>query len=248
MSTTPLVVRHPTPELLASAVGARLVTTLLDVGAAGRPPHVVLTGGSMGSAVLRGARDCAAREAVDWSAPSWWWGDERFLPGGDPERNDTQSRAALLDHVPVSPERVHAVAGPGGPHGASAEESAADYARQLGEAAAPGETSPVFDVLMLGVGPDGHIASLFPGHRALMLDDVAAAVHGSPKPPPTRVTLTLTALRRAREVWFVVSGADKAQAVARALVGDDVQRTPAGHVAGLERTLWLLDEAAASAL
>jgi 6-phosphogluconolactonase len=97
---------------------------------------------------------------------------------------------------------------------------------------------------MLGVGPDGHVASLFPGYPQLAVTDVAAvAVHDSPKPPPTRVSLTLPLLSRAREVWFVVSGEDKAEAVAKALGEEDV---PAAIPKGQNRTLWLLDEAAAS--
>jgi 6-phosphogluconolactonase len=123
--------------------------------------------------------------------------------------------------------------------GQGAEAAAAAYAEELA-AAGP----PTFDVLMLGVGPDGHVASLFPGYPQLEVTDVAAvAVHDSPKPPPTRVSLTLPLLNRSREVWFVVSGEDKAEAVAKALAEGDV---PAARPKGQNRTLWLLDQAAAS--
>ena len=108
-----------------------------------------------------------------------------------------------------------------------------------------GRAVPAFDVLMLGVGPDGHVASLFPGYPQLAITDVSAvAVHDSPKPPPTRVSLTLPALNRSREVWFVVSGEDKADAVADAL--KETSTLPASAPKGRNRTLWLLDEAAAS--
>jgi 6-phosphogluconolactonase len=99
---------------------------------------------------------------------------------------------------------------------------------------------------MLGVGPDGHVASLFPGYPELQVDDRSAvAVHDSPKPPPTRVSLTFPVLARAAEVWFVVSGEDKADAVKTALAGGDV---PAATPKGTERTLWLLDDASAGKL
>lgn len=102
---------------------------------------------------------------------------------------------------------------------------------------------------MLGLGPDGHVASLFPGHAALDVNDtVAVAMHDSPKPPPDRVSLTFGALNRSRAVWFLVSGAEKASALAAALAGGDVHEIPARGVVGQVETLWLVDEAAASAL
>jgi 6-phosphogluconolactonase len=123
--------------------------------------------------------------------------------------------------------------------GQGAEAAADAYAAAL-EAAG----SPTFDVVMLGVGPDGHVASLFPGYPQLKVTDVpVVAVHDSPKPPPTRLSLTFPYLARSREVWFVVSGDDKAHAVGQALTGGDV---PAAQPKGRERTVWLIDEAAAS--
>ena len=103
---------------------------------------------------------------------------------------------------------------------------------------------------MLGVGPDGHIASLFPGFPQLDVDDrIAVAVTGSPKPPPERISLTFRALNRAKAVWFLVSGEAKAPAVARALAdGTDLHDCPAAGVTGTEETIWFLDRAAASAL
>ena len=103
--------------------------------------------------------------------------------------------------------------------------------------------------VMLGVGPDGHVASLFPGFPQLDVDDrIAVAVTGSPKPPPERVSLTFAALNRADEVWFVVSGADKAEAVGRALATPppDLHEIPAAGVRGEVETIWFLDREAAS--
>jgi 6-phosphogluconolactonase len=132
--------------------------------------------------------------------------------------------------------------------GQGAEAAAAAYADELAAAVGAGDHDgvPTFDVLLLGVGPDGHMASLFPEHAALHVRDRSVvAVHGAPKPPPTRISLTLPALSRAHEVWFVVSGEDKAKAVRLALSGAGELQIPASAPKGLNRTLWLLDEAAA---
>lgn len=242
-----LVVVHGTKQLLSDAAGARLVIAILDAQAARREAHVVLTGGSMGAAVLSSLAASPARGAVDWSRVHLWWGDERWLPEGDEQRNDRQCLDALAGAVALDPAKVHTVAASDSARGRTAEEAAAAYAGQLAAAAAPGTSWPTFDVVLLGVGPDGHVASLFPGHAGLRATGPGAiAVHDSPKPPPDRVSLTFEALNASREVWFLVSGEEKSGAVARALAGDAVARTPAAGVRGRERTLWLLDEAAAT--
>ncbi|MDP1876459.1 MAG: 6-phosphogluconolactonase, partial [Actinomycetota bacterium] len=178
-----------------------------------------------------------------------WWGDERYLPDGHPDRNDTGARAALLDEVRVDPERVHAVLGPD--RSADPDESAAAYAAELARHARPEDHGPVptFDVLLLSIGPDGHIASLFPEQPALHDQRACCAVRGAPKPPPTRVTLTMPTLNAAREVWILASGEEKAGAVAMALSGSAGQfQVPAAGANGRERTLWLVDEDAARRL
>jgi len=240
-----LVVVHPDAGVLAEAVASRLVTRLLDVQSVRRPVHVVLTGGTVGIASLAALARHPARDAVDWTGVHLWWGDERFLASGDGERNETQARDALLDHLPQLPaENVHPM--PSADAAATPEESAAAYASTLAEHAPAGAAVPEFDVLLLGMGPDGHVASLFPGHPGLDVQGVpTAGVHGSPKPPPERVTLTFEAIARARQVWVVAAGAEKAPAVASALGGAPARETPAAAVAGTERTLWLVDVAAA---
>ena len=237
----PRVVVHPTEELLAAAVAARLLTRLLDVRSAGRSPAVVLTGGSVAARVYAAVGDCAARDAVDWRAVHLWWGDERFLPAGHAERNETQARAALLDRLPLDAGHVHPMPASDGPLGDDPDAAAAAYARDW---AAAGE----LDVLLLGVGPDGHVASLFPGTPAVESDGPVVAVRGAPKPPPTRLSLSMSALGRADAVWFVVSGAEKADVVRRALSGAPVTDVPAAGPGGRSETLWLLDEAAAAEL
>jgi 6-phosphogluconolactonase len=185
-----------------------------------------------------------ARDAIDWRAIDLWWGDERFLPAGHAERNDTQARDALLDHVDLDWSRVHPVAGPDGPDGDDPDAAAARYAAEL--LAATGAV-PVFDVLMLGMGPEGHVASIFPESPAAADERVVVAVRNCPKPPPTRVSMTFPTLNQAREVWFLAAGAEKAEAVQRALSGTPREQLPAAGVKGKNVTLWMLDDASASA-
>jgi 6-phosphogluconolactonase len=246
----PSILVHRSPDELAQAVCARLITSFVDVQSTGRVPHWVLTGGGIADRIHQAIASSPARGAVDWSRVEFWWGDERFVPKGDAERNETQARTALLDHLAIDPSRVHPVA-------ASDEcdddpdRAADEYAAQLRAAAAPEDRGgvPTFDVLMLGMGPDGHVASLFPERPALYEEDrTVVAVRQSPKPPPTRVSLTMPALDRAREVWFVVSGEEKAKAAHLALSGAGVVQIPAAGPRGLQRTIWFLDRASASAL
>jgi 6-phosphogluconolactonase len=248
MTQTPHLVVHRDAELMAQAAAARLITRIVDAQAARGTASVVLTGGRNGNALLAALAASPARDAVDWARLDLWWGDERFLPDGDPDRNATQARSALLDAVPLDPARVHVMPASDGPRGPDPEAAAEDYAAEL--AAARQRFAVLFDVLLVGVGPDTHVASLFPGHPAVAETgrDVVA-VREAPKPPSTRLSLTLPALRSAREVWLLAAGADKAGAAARALApAADPATTPAAGVRGREHTLWLLDEAAAAQL
>ncbi|MFB7110565.1 6-phosphogluconolactonase [Streptomyces sp. NPDC056190] len=236
---------------MAQAAAARLITRIVDAQASTGSASVVLTGGRNGNGVLAALAAAPARDAIDWGRLDLWWGDERFLPEGDPERNVTQAREALLDSVPLDPERVHAMPASDGPYGADVEAAAEAYAEELARAAGPQNHGavPSFDVLMLGVGPDTHVASLFPEHPGVReTERTVIGVHGSPKPPPTRISLTLPAIRSAREVWLLAAGEDKANAVAMALSGAGEIQAPAAGAQGRARTLWLLDTAAASQL
>ena len=246
--SAPAVLVHRTADLLASAVAARLLTRLVDVQSTGRVPSLVMTGGGIADRIHRAVATSPARDAVDWRRVRLWWGDERFLPPGDPERNETQARAALLDDLALDPALVHPM--PADDGSADADTAAEDYAESLRAAAAPEDHGaiPTFDIVMLGMGPEGHVASLFPERPALYETRPVVAVHGSPKPPPTRISLTLPTLNRAREVWFLVAGEAKARAVRLALGGAGAMQVPAAGVHGQARTLWLLDSAAASQL
>ena len=245
---TPGVVVHNGPEALAEAVAGRLITRLVDVQSSGRVAHIVLTGGTIADRVHRAVAASTARDGVDWSRVEIWWGDERFVAPDDPERNDLQAREAMLDQLRVDPARVHPMPTPD--QADDVDVAAEQYADALAAAAAPGDHDgvPTFDVLMLGVGPEGHIASLFPGRPALYDERPVVGVRASPKPPPLRVSLTLAAINRAAEVWFLVSGEEKAQAVHLSLSGAGFVQVPAAGAHGVRSTTWLLDKAAASQL
>ncbi|HEX3899807.1 MAG TPA: 6-phosphogluconolactonase [Mycobacteriales bacterium] len=235
--TEKLVVVHRDAMLLAQAVAARIITAISDAQAARGTASIVLTGGGIGGATLRELAAAPARDAIDWSSLDIWWGDERFLPAGNPERNETQAREALLAHVPLDLARVHPMASSTGAYGDDLDAAAQAYAGELDE--------PSFDILLLGMGPDGHVASLFPNSPALQDDRTVIPVRGASKPPPTRISLGLSAINRAREVWLIAAGEEKAAAVKTALSEGPV---PAARVAGSEATRWLLDRAAASAI
>jgi len=247
--SVPEVLVHKDASLLAKAVAARLVTRLVDSVAARGTASVVLTGGGIGTAVLRELAAAPARDAVDWRHLDIWWGDERFLPSGHPERNETGARQALLCHLDMDPARVRAMPGTDGPDGDDPEAAAAAYAEALAKAARPGTAAlPHFDVLLLGVGEDGHVASVFPEHPVAYETRPVSAVRGSPKPPPVRLTLTLPAINTAEEVWLIAAGTGKSSAVRMALSGAGPVQVPAAGVHGVDRTLWLLDRQAAAEL
>jgi 6-phosphogluconolactonase len=242
------VVIEPDADRLARAVASALVARLAAAQAVHGTAAVVLTGGGVGTAVLERVAALAAepeRERVDWTAVDIWWGDERFVPADDDERNEKAARRALLDPLGVPAERIHAMPPSDGRFG-EPEEAADWYAAQLAAAAPDGEVVPRLDVLLLGMGGEGHVASIFPNSPAAADERPVVAVRDCPKPPPTRVSLGLSAINAAEEVWLIVSGEAKADAVAEALSADG--SLPAARVHGRRATRWLLDAAAAGKL
>jgi 6-phosphogluconolactonase len=237
----------PDADALAAAVAARLLLALGDAQAERGEAAVVLTGGGIGIAVLREVAGASWRASVDWSRVDVWWGDERFLPDGDAERNDTQAREALLDALPLDPARVHPVPGPDGPCGDDVDAAARAYAEELAAAATDGAV-PVFDVLLLGAGGEGHTASIFPHTSEVTASGTVTGVRDCPKPPPTRVSLTFDAIAAARSTWVVVAGEDKAGAVGAALGGADPADVPLAGVRARETLRFLLDRDAAAQL
>lgn len=239
--SAPRIEVHPDPAALATSVAGELIARLEAAQASGHVPQIGLTGGTIAEAIHREIARLSPGSDVDWSRVVVWFGDERFVAPDSPDRNAGQARAAFLDSVGAL--QVHEMP------------STADASDVAAGATAYGETmrehgAGQLDVLMLGIGPDAHVASLFPGHEALEVDGaVAVGVVGSPKPPPERISLTFETLNRAESVWFLASGAGKAGAVAAALAADGtVGATPARGVTGRDETIWFLDHDAASDL
>ncbi|MEJ2859688.1 6-phosphogluconolactonase [Actinomycetospora flava] len=252
--TTEIVV-HADEDTAARDAADRLLTALAAAQAARGLASVVLTGGGIGIAMLREVAASARRDAVDWGSVEVFWGDERFVPAGDAERNDAQAREALLDALPLDPARVHPMAASDAPEdaGGGDPDLAADaYAKTLSAAATRlggTEAIPAFDVLLAGCGPEGHVLSVFPDSPAVHAGGAGVVgVRDCPKPPPTRVSLTLPAARHAREIWLVAAGGGKAEALARAHGGASEIDVPIAGLRGTERTLWLLDQEAAAQL
>ncbi|GAA1489495.1 6-phosphogluconolactonase [Brachybacterium sacelli] len=216
--------------------------------------HLVVTGGTVGTATARALPAALAAADVDVSRLHLWWGDERFVDPDSSDRNEVAVREGLLEPLQESgmPARnIHVMPSPA--DGMSLEEAAARYGQQLDQSGGdePFRTRgrAFFDVLMLGVGPDGHIASLFPEHPdQRQVGASAIAVTGSPKPPPERVSLTWPVLNSARHVALLVAGEEKADAVAAAHGTINPWPVPASAVRGLGSTTWFLDEAAAAQL
>ena len=239
------VLVHPDKQTLAGSVAARFITKMVDLLDEQEEAHVVLTGGTMGAAVLAAINDSPARESVDWARITFWWGDERYLPYGDPDRNDTQSRDALLDNLVLDADRIKSFPAPG--EHADIEQAALAFERELADAAVDGARYPRFDITFLGVGPDGHIASLFPDHAGILeTERVVIAETNSPKPPPERLSLTLPVINSSDRVWLVLAGPDKAGALGLALAGANLSDVPAAGAEGRKRTVFFVDQEAAA--
>ena len=226
-----------TAELLAQAIS--------DAIAARGVAAIVLTGGGTGIALLTRL----GSYPVDWARVQLFWGDDRYVPHDDAERNEKQARDALLDHIDIPADNIHPMPASDSAFGDDIGAAAQSYADELAALAESGSPAPVFDVHLLGMGGEGHVNSLFPHTDAVRESSrMVVGVIDSPKPPPRRITLTLPAVRRSRQVWSVTAGEAKADAVAAAVGGADPDDWPAAGATGLEKTIWLLDSAAASRL
>jgi 6-phosphogluconolactonase len=251
MRPEPEVVVEASAQTLAGNTAARVLATLNSALRVRDVAHLVVTGGGILEAVLGELAAPVGRDGLEWDRVHVWWGDERFVPADSDERNDKPAFAKLFDHVDVDPAKVHRMPAAGDQY-PDAEAAAEAYASELAQFADDDAVRggvPPFDVILLGVGPEGHCASLFPEHPAVYEEDATVvAVHNSPKPPPTRLSLTFPALDAAAEVWFVTSGDGKSDAVALALSGAGRIQVPAAGPRGRQRTLWLVDRDAAAKL
>ncbi len=244
------VLVHQSKQALAGSVAARFLTNIVDVLQEQDDVHVVLTGGTVGTAVLAAINASAARDTIDWSRVNFWWGDERWVGRADPERNELQARNALLDHIDVPADNIHSF----GASDDSAEQgtdaldaAAARYSAELLRHAPQGASYPRFDVTLLGMGSDGHVASLFP-HRSGIREREASvvAVRDSPKLPADRLSLTRPVLNSSDQIWLVLAGTDKASALGLTLAGASRDEVPAAGIKGRQRTLFFVDHDAAA--
>ncbi|MFW0169218.1 6-phosphogluconolactonase [Rothia sp. CCM 9417] len=247
----PILVAHTDKAQLQLAGATRIINVAATAVAAQGVAHISLTGGTMGIAVLAGIAEHPLSSTVDWSKVHFWWSDERFVATGHADRNEQQAGHALLTSLGLPTENLHIM-------GASdtfdsPEAAALAYTEELARFAPAGESSPLFNLTLLGMGPDGHIASLFPDRTEILdAEGVAIAVHNSPKPPPTRVSLTLPVINYSERIWFLIAGSDKADATARLraasqlaeseLTAKILTATPAAGARGLLETLILVTE------
>ena len=221
---------------VATDVLAELNRAIFERGRA----DIVVTGGTVGIGSLAAIANHPDRDTVDWLHVRVWWGDERFVPTGDPDRNEGQATEALLGSLPLNPEFVFRFP--------SSDSLSLDDARDTfdSQLRTVFGNEPHFDVVLNGIGPDGHVASLFPGRDHGANDEFVIAVEDSPKPPAMRLSLTFGALNRGEKVWIIAAGADKADAIKRLMSGSPVSETPASGLHGRVETAVYLDEAAAS--
>lgn len=235
--TRPRVLRFADAAELARAASDRLLAKLVELQADAAVAELCLTGGRIANAVYARLAEVVGESGFDPGQLELWWGDERFVSSTSPDRNSLQALSLLAGSFPLDPARTHLM--PAAEGVADAQQGAHTYATELGDT--------IFDVCLLGIGPDGHTASIFPNHPSFEpTTSTVIGVTDSPKPPSERISLTLAAINRSREVWVFASGAEKADAVARCLAGDET--LPAAHVSGTERTLWFVDSDAAKKL
>ncbi|RRD47707.1 6-phosphogluconolactonase [Tessaracoccus sp. OH4464_COT-324] len=231
------VVRLPSAADVAKLAAEQLLALILDRQARQDRIDICLTGGNTANAMYDHLATLCVEAPIDASKIHFWWGDERFVPATDPERNSLQAVERLARTLPVSSFRIHMMAAQDGRK--DSHESAEGYESELGDTR--------FDLVLLGIGEDGHCASIFPNHPSFEpTTRLAIGVENSPKPPEERITLTFQALNRTDQVWFLATGIGKASAVARALAGDD--SLPASFAHGERATVWFLDDGAAAQL
>jgi 6-phosphogluconolactonase len=247
LSNTANVETFADSDELTAAAGERLIGAIEAAIAARGRALIVLTGGGNGNRLMKYLADQSQR--IDWANVHLFWGDERYVADDDDERNEKQAREVLLNQIDIPARNVHAMPARDGEFGSDLAAAALAYEQLLAANAEPGDPAPNFDVHLLGVGPEGHINSLFPDSPAVReTDRLVVGVEDSPKPPPLRITLTLPAIQRSREVWLLVSGGEKADAVAAAIGGADPVSVPAAGATGRESTVWFLDTEAAAKL
>jgi 6-phosphogluconolactonase len=229
----------PDPPSLAHHVAEWMTAAAL---AAPGPFRVSLSGGSTPKTLYELLASDEFRERFPWQRVSWYWGDERFVPFDHPESNYRMTREAMLAKVPAPPENIHPVPTDGTP-----DEAASRYERTLQAnygATVLDPKQPFFDITLLGLGPDGHTASLLPGEPVLEERRrwVAAVSHGRPE---ARITMTYPVIESSRQVAFLVAGVEKAAILGAIRAGGS--EVPAARIRPVGELIWFADRAAAAA-
>lgn len=225
------------PQALAQAVAEWLTSR---IAASDGTFRIALNGGTTPRPLYALLAGKTFRPRIDWRKLDIYWGDERFVPHDDPDSNYRMARESLLDHVPVTSQHIHPM-----PVDGTLEDCAARYEALLKDVYGRGEfdpAKPLFDAVLLGIGTNGHTASLMPGSPVLNERKrwVAGVAHGAAQP---RITLTYPAIASSRFVAFIATGADKGDIVARVRSGDET--LPAARVESAGKMIWFLDRAAA---
>ena len=234
-----IVHEFSTPDQTAIAAANAAIERIVEVLQTRDEIHIGVTGGTVGIKTLAVWNLHPRRDEIDYSRVHFWWGDERFVASDSPERNFNQAWDALLKNIEVPRQNLHEF--PAADENLTLDEAAVIFAQHWAD------VNPEIDFAFMGMGPDGHIASLFPGKQPPTAGVSVIAEHDSPKPPPQRLSLTYEAINGIREIWFTVAGADKAEAVSVAF-SSQPQRLPVGQVFGAERNVWFIDSAAAAGI
>lgn len=228
--------RREYPGQYIRDVGNAISSTLAAAIEARGIAHLVLTGGTVGIAILDGINS----QAVDWSRVHVWWGDERFVDDSSSERNCNQA-AAFIDRIDIPAENIHRA--PSTATESTVDHAAASYATELRRFASDGNATPTFNLTLLGMGPDAHIASLFPNRNDGDGYASVCPVRDSPKPPPERISLTYEAINASESVWLLVADPAKASALNDAMRHADNVAYPASCVHGTRETVLWSDDA-----
>lgn len=229
---------YPTAQAVSDVVANHMAGAILRALQTHPVAHICITGGRGGQGALTAL---AQDPGIDWSRVHVWWSDERFVATGDDQRNDVMAETALLDVVDLPVANLHRM--PAADQFQDIGEAAVAYAAEMAEFGAPG---PEFCVSILGMGEDGHVASLFPEHPGLRDTRPAFPVIDSPKPPPRRISMSFAAINNAKQIILIAAGAGKADAVGMLINDPGPLVVPAAGVHGTESTFLAVDVAAAS--
>jgi 6-phosphogluconolactonase len=230
----PLVNRFKDAHVVAEQVAFDLFAFVSSALQTQERVDIAVTGGTVGIAALAAAKTLPFN-TLDLSRLHIWWGDERFVDSTSSDRNALQARNAWLKDLKIAESNIHEF--PASDSGLSLDSAAIYFGDHFLDQGVS------FDLMLMGMGPDGHIASLFPGKTAGEGYASVIAEHDSPKPPPQRLSFSYDTINQSRQIWFTVAGSDKAEAVAKAF-GEEPTVIPAGRIQGKEKTVWYVDQTA----